>query len=53
MNILHIHLDDTRECISIEPLFIGKEEDESSHKTISKDTRGKKLDYKMIFKDYK
>ena len=53
LNILHIHLNDTSQEITIDSEFLEKEENVLNHKVFLNDVTGKKLTYKLIFKDYK
>ena len=53
LNILHIHLNDTSEEITIDSEFLERDEDILNHKVFLNDVTGKKLTYKLIFKDYK
>ena len=53
LNILHIHLNDTSQEITIDSEFLEKDENVLNHKVFTEDSMGKKLTYKLIFKDYK
>ena len=53
LNILHIHLNDTSQEITIDSEFLEKDENVLNHKVFLNDITGKKLTYKLIFKDYK
>jgi len=53
VNIIHIHLNDTSEEISVDSLFLEKSEMASDHKNFKLDVTGKKLNYKFIFRDFK
>ena len=53
LNILHIHLNDTSQEITIDSEFLEKDENVLNHKVFLEDVTGKKLKYKLIFKDYK
>ena len=53
LNILHIHLNDTSQEITIDSEFLEKDENVASHKVFTVDALGKRLTYKFIFKDYK
>lgn len=53
VNIVHIHLNDTSEEIAIDSLFLEKSEMISDHKNFKLDAFGKKLNYKLIFRDFK
>lgn len=53
LNILHIHLNDTSQEITIDSEFLEKEENVLNHGVFTLDATGKKLTYKLIFKDYK
>ena len=53
VNIIHIHLNDTSEEISVDSLFLEKSEMSSDHKNFKLDFTGKKLNYKFIFRDFK
>ena len=52
LNILHIHLNDTSQEITIDSEFLEKDENVLNHKVFLNDVTGKKLTYKLIFKDY-
>ena len=53
LNILHIHLNDTSQEITIDSEFLEKDENVLNHKVFLMDATGKRLTYKLIFKDYK
>lgn len=53
INILHVHLNDTSKEITMESEFLEKDEDVLNHKTFTIDAMGKRLNYKLLFKDYK
>ena len=53
LNILHIHLNDTSQEITVDSEFLEKDENILDHKVFLPDIMGKKLTYKFIFKDYK
>ena len=53
LNILHIHLNDTSQEITIDSEFLEKDEPVINHKVFTVDAMGKRLTYKLIFKDYK
>lgn len=53
VNIIHIHLNDTSEEISVDSLFLEKSEMASDYKNFKIDVTGKKLNYKFIFRDFK
>ena len=53
VNVLHIHIDDTNESIAVDSFFLDKDENENDYKNFSKDIKGKKLDYKFLFKNYR
>ena len=53
LNILHIHLNDTSQEITIDSDFLEKDEPVINHKVFTVDAMGKRLTYKLIFKDYK
>ena len=53
LNILHIHLNDTNKEITIDSEFLEKDENELNHKVFLMDATGKRLSYKLIFKNYK
>ena len=53
LNILHIHLNDTSQEITIDSEFLEKDENELNHKVFLMDATGKRLSYKLIFKNYK
>ena len=53
LNILHIHLNDTSQEITVDSEFLEKDEDILNHKVFKLDAMGKRLTYKFLFKDYK
>ena len=53
LNILHIHLNDTSQEITIDSEFLEKEDSIINHKVFTVDAMGKRLTYKLIFKDYR
>jgi len=53
LNILHIHLNDTSEEITIESEFLENNENILNHKIFTTDITGRRLSYKLIFKQYK
>ena len=53
LNILHIHLNDTSQEITIDSEFLEKDENILNHKVFSTDAMGKRLTYKLLFKDYR
>ena len=53
LNILHIHLNDTSQEITVDSEFLEKDEDILKHKEFKLDAMGKRLTYKFLFKDYK
>ena len=53
LNILHIHLNDTSQEITIDSEFLEKDENELNHKVFLMDATGKRLSYKLIFKNNK
>lgn len=53
VNILHIHLNDTSQDITIDSEFLEKDDKVLNHKIFTVDAMGKRLTYKLIFKDYK
>ena len=53
LNILHMHLNDTSQEITIDSVFLEKDEKVLNHKVFTVDAMGKRLTYKLIFKDYK
>jgi len=53
LNILHIHLNDTSQEITIDSEFLEKDENILNHKVFLMDATGKRLSYKLIFKNYK
>lgn len=53
VNIIHIHLNDTSDEISVDSLFLEKSEMATDHKNFKLDATGKKLNYKFIFRDFK
>lgn len=52
VNIIHIHLNDTSEEISVDSLFLEKFEMITDHKKFELDAQGKKLNYKFLFRDF-
>ena len=52
VNIVHIHLNDTSKEISVDSKFLEKSEMINDHKIFKLDAYGKKLDYKLIFRDF-
>lgn len=52
VNIIHIHLNDTSEEISVDSLFLEKSEMVTDHKNFALDAQGKKLNYKFLFRDF-
>lgn len=53
VNILHMHLNDTSKDIAIDSEFLEKKDNILNHKVFTVDSSGKRLTYKLIFKDYK
>ena len=53
LNILHIHLNDTSQEITIDSEFLEKDENILNHKVFNTDAMGKRLTYKLLFKDYR
>ena len=53
LNILHIHLNDTSQEITIDSEFLEKDEQILNHKIFTVDAMGKRLTYKLLFKEYK
>lgn len=53
INILHIHLNDTSLDITIDSEFLEKEDKIEKHKVFTVDALGKRLIYKLLFKDYR
>ena len=53
LNILHVHLNDTSQEITIDSEFLEKEENILNHKVFTADAMGKRLTYKFLFKDYR
>ena len=53
LNILHIHLNDTSQEITIDSEFLEKNENILNHKIFTTDATGRRLTYKLIFKQYK
>ena len=53
LNILHIHLNDTSQEITIDSEFLEKNENILNHKVFTADAMGKRLTYKFLFKDYR
>ena len=53
LNVLHIHLNDTSQEISIDTVFLEKNDHIENYKSSSIDAMGKRLTYRIIFQDYK
>jgi hypothetical protein len=53
INILHIHLNDTSEEITVDSTFLQRGQSVADEKNFPVDYMGKKLNYKFIFRDYK
>lgn len=53
VNILHMHLNDTSKDIAIDSEFLEKKDNILNHKVFTVDAMGKRLTYKLIFKDYR
>ena len=53
LNILHIHLNDTSQEITIDSEFLENNEEILNHKIFTTDVSGRRLTYKLIFKQYK
>ena len=53
VNILHMHLNDTSKDITIDSEFLEKKDNILNHKVFTVDASGKRLTYKLIFKDYR
>lgn len=53
INIIHVHLNDTSEEIAVDSVFMEPNENPEDHKEFKKDSFGKKLNYKFLFKEYK
>ena len=53
LNILHIHLNDTSQEITIDSEFLENNENILNHKIFTTDVSGRRLTYKLIFKQYK
>ena len=53
VNILHMHLNDTSKDITIDSEFLEKKDNILNHKVFKVDASGKRLTYKLIFKDYR
>ena len=53
LNILHIHLNDTSQEITVDSIFLEKDEDIKPHKVFTTDAMGKRLTYKFLFRDYR
>lgn len=53
LNILHIHINDTSQEITIDSEFLEKDEPILNHKVFPVDSMGQQLKYKLIIKDYK
>ena len=53
LNILHIHLNDTSQEITVDSEFLEKDDKILNHKVFTLDAMGKRLTYKFLFKDYK
>lgn len=52
VNVIHIHLNDTSEEISVDSLYLEKSEMVSDHKNFQLDAQGRKLNYKFLFRDF-
>ena len=48
-----MHLNDTSQEITIDSEFLEKDDDINKHKVFTVDAMGKRLTYKLLFKDYK
>lgn len=53
LNILHIHLNDTSQEITIDSVFLENDENVLNHKIFKVDVMGNRLKYKMLFRNYK
>ena len=53
LNILHIHLNDTSQEITIDSEFLENDDNILNHKIFTTDVTGRRLSYKLIFKNYK
>lgn len=53
VNLIHIHLNDTSEEIAVDSVFLEPNETAEQFREFKIDTLGKKLNYRIIFKDYK
>ena len=53
LNILHIHINDTSQEITVDSVFLEKGENIVNHKVFTLDAMGNRLTYKFLFKDYK
>ena len=53
LNILHIHLNDTSQEITVDSEFLEKDDKILNHKVFTLDAMGKRLTYKFLFKDYR
>ena len=51
LNILHIHLNDTSQEITVDSEFLEKDDKILNHKVFTLDAMGKRLTYKFLFKD--
>lgn len=49
VNVLHIHLNDTSQEISVDSVSLNSNDNVSEHRIFKKDFNGKELDYKLIF----
>lgn len=49
VNVLHIHLNDTSQEISVDSVSLNNNDNVSEHRVFKKDFTGKELDYKLIF----
>jgi hypothetical protein len=53
INIIHMHLNDTSEEIAVDSVFLEKGQQVNDYKKFATDYLGKKLNYKLLFRDYK
>ena len=53
LNILHIHINDISEEITIDSIFLEKNDNILNYKNFTTDVTGRRLNYKFIFQQYK
>ena len=53
LNILHIHINDISEEITIDSIFLEKNDNILNYKNFTTDVTGRRLNYKFIFQNYK